>query len=158
MKNYLLFASLMLSLTSCIDETPKDTIKDNKDLLSTDLVSNQHTAEGIDTATLSAQPTMDFIDTVHNFGLLYDGEVGTYDFEFTNNGKSPLIISSAKGSCGCTVPHYPRKPIAPGEKSSLNVKFNSKDKHGHVEKSVTIINNSNKGMQMLYIKADVKAN
>lgn len=158
MKYYLLLASLFISLTACVDEKPEDMIKDNKELLSTDLVSNPHTAEGIDTATLSNLPTMDFTDTVHNFGLMYDGEVATYNFEFTNNGKKPLIISSAKGSCGCTVPNYPRKPIAPGEKGVMNVQFNSEDKHGHVEKSVTVISNSDKGMQMLYIKADVKAN
>lgn len=159
MKNYLLFATLfLLGFSACVNEQPEDAIKDNKDLLSTDLVSNPHSAQGVDTAALSTLPTMDFEDTIHDFGLMYDGEVATYNFEFTNNGKKPLIISSAKGSCGCTVPNYPRKPVAPGESGIMNVQFNSKDKHGHVEKSVSVISNSDKGLQILYIKADVKEN
>lgn len=158
MRYYLFFASILFVFASCESETPVEKAIENKELLSANLVSNPHTAEGIDTTTLGTLSTMDFVDTVHDFGLIYDGEVGVYNFEFTNNGKSPLVISSAKGSCGCTVPNYPKKPVAPGERGVIEVKFNSKDKQGHVEKSVVINTNSIKGVHMLYIKADVKLN
>src|SRR5690606_24814849 len=69
-------------------------------LLPTSLVHNPRSAKGIDSASFNALPTMDFRDTVHNFGKLREGEIASFDFEFTNNGKTPLIISSAIGSCG----------------------------------------------------------
>jgi hypothetical protein len=101
-------------------------------------------------------PTMDFKDSVHDFGNLKEGEVGTYDFEFVNNGKKPLIIASATGSCGCTVPEYPHEPIAPGKGGVIKVKFDTQGKIGHQEKSVTINTNSATGVKMLYIKAEVE--
>ncbi len=160
MKRYLLVTAILLGLTSCVDNTEEanKVVEGKDDLLSTDMVNNPHSAEGVDTVKMNELPTMDFKDTVHNFGNMHDGEVSTYDFIFENNGQSPLIISSAKGSCGCTVPDYPRKPVAPGETGVMNVQFDSKDKHGHVEKSVTITTNSKRGVHMLYIKADVQSN
>jgi hypothetical protein len=153
MKKYI-FLLPVLWLTACgnTEEAPKE----NKDLLSTELVNNPRSAEGTDTAALNALATMDFKDTVHNFGQLVEGEVATYDFEFTNNGQGPLIISNASGSCGCTVPEYPHEPLAPGKSAIMKVKFNSTEKVGHQEKSVTINTNSKRGTHMLYIKADVK--
>jgi hypothetical protein len=155
MKGRLVIAIALTALIGCKEDTSKE---DNKDLLTTDLVTNPRSAEGIDTVAFNALPTMDFKDTVHNFGTMREGESSTYEFEFTNNGKSPLIISSASGSCGCTVPEYPREPIQPGEKGIMKVMFNSNDKMGHQEKSVSISTNSKRGNHMLYIKADVKEN
>ena len=55
-----------------------------------------------------------FETEVHDFGTIEYGGNGAYDFKFTNTGKSPLIISNARGSCGCTVPKWPKEPIAKG--------------------------------------------
>ena len=71
------------------------------------LVNNPRTANGMDTVAAARKPTMDFVDTLHDFGTIKQDEVVSYEFAFTNNGKTPLIISGAAGSCGCTVPVYP---------------------------------------------------
>ncbi len=148
-----LFALLVITLASCADNK-NEQAQENKNLMSTDLVNNPATANGIDTAKLGQLPTMDFTDTLHNFGNMREGETVTYDFEFKNNGKGPLIISNASGSCGCTVAEYPNEPVPPGQSGKMTIKFNSAEKMGHQEKSVTI--NTNAGVRMLYIKADVQ--
>ena len=152
----LVFAILMLSLAACGNDASEHTSTEDSRLLSTELVTNPVSAAGTDTAALSEMPTMDFKDSIHDFGNLKEGEVGTYDFEFTNNGKKPLIIASATGSCGCTVPEYPNEPIAPGKGGVVKVKFDTQGKIGHQEKSVTINTNSTVGVKMLYIKAEVE--
>jgi len=154
MKKYI-FALLVLSLAACGQNETEEKPAEQKNLLSTDLVNNPHSAAGTDSVALNEMATMDFKDTVHDFGTLMEGEIATYDFEFMNNGKTPLIINNATGSCGCTVPEYPRDPIAPGNGGVMKVKFNSADKKGHVEKSVIINSNSKTGVQTLYIKAQV---
>ena len=60
------------------------------------------------------------------------------EIKFKNTGNEPMIISNAKGSCGCTVPQWPKEPIAPGESGEINVQFNSKNKTGAQNKRVTI--------------------
>ncbi|RYD57823.1 MAG: DUF1573 domain-containing protein [Sphingobacteriales bacterium] len=152
----IIFAMSMLSLAACGSNETASVSAEDSTLLSTDLVSNPVSATGDNTAALSEMATMDFKDSVHNFGNLKEGEVGTYDFEFANNGKKPLIIASASGSCGCTVPEYPHEPIAPGKNGVIKVKFDTQGKIGHQEKSVTINTNSGRGMHMLYIKAEVE--
>ena len=119
------------------------------------LVNNPHTANGMDTVAAARKPTMDFTDTVHSFGTIHEKEVVEYDFEFTNHGKTPLIINSAVGSCGCTVPSYPHDPVPPGQKAVMKVTFNSAGKTGHQLKTVTIHSNTLRGIDMLYINADI---
>jgi len=153
MQRYL-FALLILAFASCSNDN--DANKDKKsNLLPTSLVNNPHTAMGLDTAAMNAKPTMDFVDTFHAFGSMHEGEKVVYNFEFKNNGKNPLVISNALGSCGCTVADYQRDPIAPGAGGVMKVIFNSAGKSGHQEKSVQITTNSNKGTHMLYITAEV---
>lgn len=156
MKKYFLFTVLAASaFAACKDEKPKQQPRD-KNLLPTELVNNPRSANGGNPEDLAAMPTMDFKDTVFNFGSIKDGDVVSYEFEFTNNGKNPLIISNAQGSCGCTAPEYPNEPIPAGKTNKIKVQFNSADKTGHQEKSVSVTTNSNRGVHMLYIKGDVK--
>ncbi len=128
-----------------------------KDKLPVSLVNNPRTADGMNNEAAALKPTMDFKDTLHNFGPMHEDEKVEYEFAFTNNGKGPLIISSAYGSCGCTVPDYPHDAIAPGKSGIMKVTFNSAGKSGHQEKSVTIHTNTIRSLHMLYIKADVDA-
>jgi hypothetical protein len=69
-----------------------------------------------------------FETEVHDFGTIEYGGNGTYDFKFTNTGKSPLIISNARGSCGCTVPKWPKEPIAKGQTGVKTVTISSNGK------------------------------
>lgn len=148
----LLAAVFALAASSCSNESSKE----DKNLLESKMVSNPYTADGVDTAVMNRLATMDFADTLHDFGHMKEGEVAEYDFSFKNNGKQPLLISKATGSCGCTVPDYPREPIVPGGTGVVKVKFNSAGKYGFQDKSVTLLTNSTHGMHTLYIKAEVE--
>jgi len=98
---------------------------------------------------------MDFDATEWDFGEIIQGDVVAHAFEFTNSGTDPLIISDAKGSCGCTVPEWPKAPIASGEKATINVKFDSKGKKGKQNKRVTLITNMVPSQKVLIVKGQV---
>ncbi len=90
-----------------------------------------------------------------DFGTLEEGEKVEHIFKFTNTSNNPLTISNARGSCGCTVPEWPKEPIAPGEKGEIKVKFDSKGKKGVQSKTVTLTANTIPGNTTLTIKSDV---
>ncbi len=119
------------------------------------LVNNPRTASGMDTVAAARKPTMEFADTSHDFGTIQQDEIVSYEFSFANNGKTPLLISGASGSCGCTVPVYPHDPIPPGGKGVMKVTFNSASKEGPQNKTVTINTNTLRSIHMLYIHAEV---
>ena len=85
---------------------------------------------------------MKFKKMVHDFGRLKEGEKREFNFEFTNTGKEDLYIENCKGSCGCTVPEWPKEAIKPGQSAAINVKFDSTKKEKDQEKSVTITANT----------------
>ncbi len=97
---------------------------------------------GVSFAQASAGgPEISFEEEVHDFGKMKQYGDATTNFVFTNTGNEPLIISNARGSCGCTVPTWPRQPIQPGESASIKVKYDSK-RIGPINKSVTITSNA----------------
>jgi hypothetical protein len=93
----------------------------------------------------------------YNFGSIKQGEKVTYDFNFVNTGKDPLIITEAHGSCGCTVPSYPKEPIAKNAKGTIHVEFNSTGKMGMQDKTITITSNAKSGQKVLHLKGNVEA-
>lgn len=101
-------------------------------------------------------PVMEFEKSEHDFGTIQRGTPQETVFVFTNTGNAPLIIADAKSTCGCTVPKKPDGPIAPGEKGELVVNFNGQG-NGPVTKTVTITANTEKGSELLQIKAFVNA-
>lgn len=105
-------------------------------------------------AEVESNAKMEFEKEVHDYGEIKQNGDGTCEFEFTNTGTEPLMISNAKGSCGCTVPEWPREPIAPGEKGVIKVKYDTK-RVGPIGKSVTI--QSNAPTKTLRIKGEVIA-
>ncbi len=101
---------------------------------------------------------MKFKKMVHDFGRMKEGEKREYDFAFTNTGKEDLYIEDCKGSCGCTVPEWPKEAIKPGQSASINVKFDSTKKEKDQEKSVTITANTEPELTtVIKIKAYVEA-
>jgi len=75
---------------------------------------------------ISNAPVMSFDKGIHDFGVIQEGSRVETVFTFTNTGKSDLIIQDARGSCGCTVPEYPKNlPIAPGATGQIRVSFDS---------------------------------
>ncbi|MEZ7838726.1 MAG: DUF1573 domain-containing protein [Flavobacteriales bacterium] len=132
MKNSILIALLSLGLIAC-NENASSKIDSSKQKIRT-----QVTLDQVDTPS---DAKMEFEATEWNFGEITQGESVEYAFEFTNTGSEPLIITNAKGSCGCTVPVWPREPVAPGESGVVDVKFNSKGKKGKQNKKVTLTTN-----------------
>ena len=103
-------------------------------------------------------PVMTFDRTEHDFGTINEGDVVETSFSFTNTGSSDLVILDARGSCGCTVPEYPKNtPIAPGETRDVKVKFDSANKPGNQTKTVTLTNNTERGRDIIRIKTLVTA-
>lgn len=103
-------------------------------------------------------PVMTFGETMHDFGEIKEGMVVNHTFTFKNEGEGPLIISNAQGSCGCTVPRWPREPIAPGETGEIHVSFNSQGRAGQQNKRVTLTTNAMPQTQVLNITSTVVAN
>ncbi|MBL4715073.1 DUF1573 domain-containing protein [Sphingobacteriaceae bacterium AH-315-L07] len=99
--------------------------------------------------------TMVFSEYDHDFGLLTEGDKVTYVFEFKNTGPNPLIIKNARGSCGCTVPEWPREPIAPGESGNITVNYDSKNRKGIQDKTVSITANTDPQIIQLKIHAKI---
>ena len=98
-----------------------------------------------------------FNEEEFNFGTIKQGDVATHEFTFINSGKEPLIITSAQGSCGCTVPTWPKEPIAKGEKGTIKVTFNSAGKMGMQDKTVTIQSNAKTNPKVIHMKGNVEA-
>ncbi len=125
----------------------------NSETINTDLVNNPNTAGG--KSDLSSLPAFEFIAEEHDFGRITDGEKVSFTFKFKNSGKSDLIISEAKATCGCTVADYPRTPIKPGAESGISVSFNSEGRKGIQNKTVTLVANTQPSTKVLTIKAEV---
>lgn len=112
------------------------------------------TVASVDTANA---PTFKFEKEVYDFGEIKEGEKVTYDFKFKNIGNSPLIISSATATCGCTIPEYPKEPVAPGAEGLIRVVFNSAGKSGMQNKIVSITANTIPSLTELNILGNVVA-
>jgi type II secretory pathway pseudopilin PulG len=96
-----------------------------------------------------------FAKNEHNFGTITQGEKVKTKFTFTNSGTENLVITNATGSCGCTVPEYPKEPIAPGKSGEILVEFNSEGKEGEQSKTVTVEANTEPRQTVLTIKSNI---
>jgi hypothetical protein len=101
--------------------------------------------------------SVEFMETEFDFGKVDQGEAVQHTYKFKNTGSEPLIISSAKGSCGCTVPSWPKEPIPPGEEGEILVQFDSKGKRNKQNKKVTITANTDPPQSFIYLKGEVIA-
>jgi hypothetical protein len=100
-------------------------------------------------------PGMKFEYMTHDFGKIKQGDKVNYKFSFTNTGKSPLIISNAVASCGCTKPVWPTGPIKPGDSGLIDVTFNSAGKIGLQDKMITITANTNPAQNVVHLVGEV---
>lgn len=108
--------------------------------------------------SLKAKKNAPFIlleKTTHDFGTIpYNGD-GTFEFKFKNSGKTPLIISNCQASCGCTVPEWPKDPIAKNGTGSIKVKY-ATTRVGPFTKTVTVTSNGSNSPVVLTIKGTVE--
>ena len=86
--------------------------------------------------------TIQYDQPVFDFGNINEGEIVKHAYKFKNTGSEPLVISNCKGSCGCTVPTWPKEPIPPGGERKIKVEFNSKGKPVPQRKRVTVTANT----------------
>ena len=100
-------------------------------------------------------PEISFESEVVDYGTIEHNADGNREFKFKNTGKEPLIITNAVGSCGCTVPTWPKEPIKPGATAVLKVKY-ATDRVGQFEKTITVTSNAKTASKVLKIKGTVK--
>lgn len=108
------------------------------------------------TAQTTNGAKMTFDATTMDYGTIDKGADPIRKFKFTNTGNEPLIVKAAKGSCGCTVPTYPKEPIMPGESNVIEVRYDTQ-RVGAFTKTVTLTTNEANDTHTLTIKGDVKA-
>lgn len=169
MKRIVLFAALGFALASCNDASSKiqndnpngtaqaeqpATPQQNQQQQMNQQQQTQATPQNVDAENA---PVFTFENEKHDFGKIQQGDKPETEFTFTNTGKSPLIITQARGSCGCTVPEWPNQPIAPGETGKIKVVFDSTGKTGRQSKTVTLTANTVPNTRVLTITADIEA-
>ncbi|MET3502657.1 putative small secreted protein [Mucilaginibacter rubeus] len=106
-------------------------------------------------ATAANAPVAKFEKESHDFGKIKEGDKVSYDFKFTNTGKSPLIITNARATCGCTTPTWPKAPVKPGESGIISVTFNSAGKSGLQDKQITVTANTQPAETMVHLIGEV---
>ena len=146
-----LAAFTAIALVSCNQEGSSE--ESSEGAVSAETVDNTASAEG--TVDPANAPAFNFEKDVHDFGDIAQGEKVSYSFTLTNTGMSDLVISSAKGSCGCTVPEYSKSPVPPGGEGKIDVVFDSKNKKGAQNKKVTLVANTEPSQTILTIKGNV---
>ncbi len=139
MKRIILSAVVLLAFAACNQSKTNST----EDVNTTTSVS----AEGA--------PAFKFEKEVYDVGKIKQGEKVSFDFIFTNTGNTPLIISDAVATCGCTVPEIPKEPVAAGAKSKINVVFSSAGKEGVQDKVVTITANTIPAQTKIHLIGEV---
>lgn len=102
-----------------------------------------------------AQGKLKFNKMVHDFGKVKEAGVINYTFEVTNVGTSPVVITNAQPSCGCTTPEWSKDPIMPGQTKSIKVGFDTKNRPHAFNKTITVISNAENSQEVLTIKGDV---
>ncbi len=156
-----LFTLSFLVLMSCKNETSTTTAEVPQPSVpaSTTTAANPTATPSEPAVPAGPITNIKFDQTEFDFGTVMEGEKVVHVYKFTNTGNEPLIISNAKGSCGCTVPQWPREPIAPGEKGEIKVQFDTKNKGkvggGLQSKRVTITANTDPVNSYLTIKGKV---
>ncbi len=167
-KFFLLLSIALFSLSACqsVSSTDKDIREQAKQKLVSNTSSTQKNAvqkgnERVnkfnDNTVEVNQPTttISFKNKIFDYGTIKEGDKAKHTYVFTNTGTEPLVISNAKGSCGCTVPSYSTDPVLPGETGKIDVVFDSKGKPGTNSKTVTLTANTEPAKTVLTIKGKV---
>lgn len=108
--------------------------------------------------SLPARPTATIVydSAFYDFGTVKQGVIVQRTFQFTNTGADSLVISDVKVTCGCTVPEWPKEPIAPGGKGAIKVEFNTADKGGRQLRILRVVANTEPAETMLQLGGEIK--
>ena len=153
MKTLKVILCFFISVSFSCNDLVKKVEDEKEDRISAKLVNNPITAKKGD--KIGPLPEISFDNLQYNFGKINQGESVSHQFVFANTGEAELIISNAKGSCGCTVPKWPREPIAPGESEEIKVTFNSAGKSGKQRKTITLDTNAIPNTIVLTVSAEI---
>ena len=115
----------------------------------------QHPLSAVDNIDEVLMPKIQLDKFFFDFGEINQGELITTEFRLKNIGKAPLLIRSVKGSCGCTVPDWPKEVVSVGEESVIKVTFNSSGKQGFQRQTVTMTTNAIPSVKVLTITGTV---
>ena len=99
--------------------------------------------------------SIQWIDSVRNFGKIIEGQKLAISFRFKNTGDKPLVIESVQPACGCTVADYPKQPLNPGEEGEITGEFNSEGREGQQHKEITVTTNTAAHTQNLIFEVTV---
>ena len=102
-----------------------------------------------------AGPVITFKENSKDFGDITQGQQVAHTFVLTNTGKQPLIISNVAATCGCTVPSWPKEPVAPGKSAEIKVSFNSAGKVGKQNSVVRIYSNASEPIEKVSLISNV---
>ena len=142
--------------TTPVEEaTPVEVVKKEAAKVAPEPVEKEIVEEAVAQVVAETKPNLVFDHTSHEFGTINQGDVVTHMFTFTNTGDAPLIINSAKPSCGCTVPSWPKEPIMPGETGEIKAVFNSRHKSGRQNKSIRVFTNMGDQASTVFLKGEV---
>jgi len=103
----------------------------------------------------ASRTTIQWTDSLKNFGKVVEGEKVLIEFNFTNTGKNPLIIKDVTASCGCTVPEKPKEPIPPGKSGVIKAEFNTENRAGFASKDVIVTCNTATETYTLHFEGEV---
>ncbi len=101
------------------------------------------------------RPQIMFKETTYDFGKIIQGEKVQHTFHFTNAGREDLVITKVSTSCGCTATSYPHYPIKPGDSAKIDVVFDSHNRKGFQNKTITVLTNTEPNYTRLYLKGMV---
>lgn len=127
--------------------------------VTTDDVTTQNTTateEVATTETVANLASIEFEETVYDFGTIKDGEKVEHVFKFKNTSNVPLIVTGVQPSCGCTASDYTKEPVAPGGTGTVSLTFDSSGKPGAQNKSATVKANIEGGQTMISFKGNVE--
>lgn len=132
-----------MSLTACKEKSKTE--------VTPDMIFFDKSAS--DSVDVSGAPAIQFEDKEFDFGTITEGEKVKHTFEFTNKGKSPLLITEVNPSCGCTTTKgWPKEPIHPGESGEIAIEFDSNRRPGQTNKTITVTTNSIPSTTVLKLK------
>jgi hypothetical protein len=100
-------------------------------------------------------PKIAFEKSTHDFGDIFQGDRVEHVFKFKNTGNDHLMLTNVQVTCGCTVPDWPRDPIAPGQSAEITVAFNSAGKMGRQNKTITVISNAVNDYEVVTIVTNI---
>lgn len=155
------FAFLFVLITSCKKEvsvpndesTVVDTSKNNIEKI---IEERQKQKAEKKIPADGKYPVITFKETEFDFGDIKQGDKVEHTFEFTNTGEADLLISTARASCGCTVPEFTEEAVKPGKSGKIKVTFNSAGKKGPTTKTITVVCNTANENEILTIKTNIQ--